>query len=339
MKFIKFVIFTLYLYSGTVLAVPLDDWPTWNTNFPFIAKQVPPNALIARCKGLDTYCVVEIDKATGELPVALSGASISIDFSGATGAAVPAKAGFFGGTDPGGLLRGVRTDTNGELRVDVLTSALPTGAATETTLAAINTKTPTVAQKTMANSSPVVIASDQSSIPVTVSSLPLPAGAATETTLAAINTKTPSLGQATMVGSVPVVISSNQSSVPVSNLPTTVAVNVGASDANTLRVTEGSRAFSIGAYYDYSTGSVTTGAWTQLIASTGANTNLLCITDQSGQAMEIGVGAAAAEARVFLLAPGFSGCVPLRIASSARVAVRAVSATASTGSLTISGLN
>lgn len=43
---------------------------------------------------------------------------------------------------------------------------LPTGAATETTLAALNTKTPTVAQKTMALSSPVVIASDQSVLPV-----------------------------------------------------------------------------------------------------------------------------------------------------------------------------
>ena len=40
-------------------------------------------------------------------------------------------------------------------------------------------------QVTSANSSPVVLASDQSSIPITVASLPLPSGAATETTLAA----------------------------------------------------------------------------------------------------------------------------------------------------------
>jgi len=297
------LVFTVLL-SGTAFSVPLDDWPTWNTDFPFIAKQVPPNALIARCRGLDTYCVVEIDKATGELPVALSGGNISIDFSGPTGSAVPADAGFFGGVDPGGLLRGVRTDTNGELQVDVLTSALPTGAAT----AALQTTGNTVLDG-------IELAASQ------------------------INTKTPEFGQATMGDSVPVVISSNQSAIPVSNFPTTVAPNVGASDASTLRVTEGSRTYSTGAYYDYSTGSVTTGAWTQLIASTAAATNLLCITDQSGQAMEIGVGAAAAEDRVFLLAPGFSGCIPLRIASAARVAVRAVSATANTGAITISGLN
>lgn len=53
---------------------------------------------------------------------------------------------------------------------------LPTGAATETTLAAMNTKVPTVAQKTMANSLPVVIASDQSAVPtsnVVLASCPL----------------------------------------------------------------------------------------------------------------------------------------------------------------------
>lgn len=43
---------------------------------------------------------------------------------------------------------------------------LPTGASTETTLAAINTKTPALGQALMAASEPVVIASNQSAIPV-----------------------------------------------------------------------------------------------------------------------------------------------------------------------------
>ena len=42
----------------------------------------------------------------------------------------------------------------------------------------------TLGQKVMASSTPVVIASDQSSIPITAAALPLPAGAATEATLA-----------------------------------------------------------------------------------------------------------------------------------------------------------
>ena len=43
---------------------------------------------------------------------------------------------------------------------------LPAGAATETTLASLNTKTPALGQAAMASSQPVVIASNQSTIPV-----------------------------------------------------------------------------------------------------------------------------------------------------------------------------
>jgi hypothetical protein len=46
---------------------------------------------------------------------------------------------------------------------------LPTGAATETTLSSVNTKTPALGQATMANSSPVVIASNQTAVPVSFS--------------------------------------------------------------------------------------------------------------------------------------------------------------------------
>jgi hypothetical protein len=82
------------------------------------------------------------------------------------------------------------------------------GVATETTLAALNTKTPALGQAAMVASQPVVISSDQSSIPVTgtffqatqpisASTLPLPTGAATSTlqttgnaSLATIDTST-----------------------------------------------------------------------------------------------------------------------------------------------------
>lgn len=43
---------------------------------------------------------------------------------------------------------------------------LPTGAATETTLAALNTKTPALGSTTSSGSTPVVIASDQATVPV-----------------------------------------------------------------------------------------------------------------------------------------------------------------------------
>lgn len=58
---------------------------------------------------------------------------------------------------------------------------LPSGASTETTLAALNTKTPSVGQTNMAGSRPVVIASDQSVIPVNQ------AGVSATGSLAALN--------------------------------------------------------------------------------------------------------------------------------------------------------
>ncbi len=105
-----------------------------------------------------------------------------------------------------------------------------------TELATLNTKINTLGQKTMANSTPVVIASDQSAINVndiggTVS---LPTGAATEAkqddaitqltsiagedfatevTLAALNAKFNSLGQKASANSAPVVLSSEQQTI------------------------------------------------------------------------------------------------------------------------------
>lgn len=72
-------------------------------------------------------------------------------------------------------------------------------------------------QATMANSTPVVVSSDQSAIPISVASLPLPATAATSakqdtgnTSVASIDTKTPTLGQALAASSVPVVLTAAQ---------------------------------------------------------------------------------------------------------------------------------
>ena len=103
-------------------------------------------------------------------------------------------------------------------------------------------------QQTMANSVPVVIASNQTAVPVSAASLPLPSGAATEATLSTLNGKVTAcntgavvvsssalptgaateatlstvngkfgtLGQKTMAGSAPVVLASDQAAIPVS---------------------------------------------------------------------------------------------------------------------------
>lgn len=331
----KILALFLTLMATASSAVPLSSWPTWSAAQPYVSKQVPPNAMIVRGTGTDAYYVLEANPTTGEIPVSLSGASISIDFSGPTGDPVPADAGFVGGVDSGGDLRGLAVDTSGNLQVDVLTSALPTGAATlaeqqsqTTLLGTIDTDTGTIATNTGTTATNTgTIAGDTTSL----------------------DAKIPAQGQALMAASVPVVIASDQTDLPVAisaastisveNLPTTVTVNAGASDASTLRVSEGSRTYADSDYIPYAGVNVTTAAWSQVIASTAANINLLCITDQSGQVMELGTGAAAAETRIFLIAPGFSGCIPIRIASGTRIAVKAVSATANSGYLILSGMN
>lgn len=116
--------------------------------------------------------------------------------------------------------------------VVIASSALPSGAATEATSVALSAKFGSVGQKTMAGSAPVVLASDQVSIPVTQSgtwsitnisgTVSLPTGAATETTVAAINAKLGSLGQKAMTGSAPVVIASDQSAISITTARTSL---------------------------------------------------------------------------------------------------------------------
>ena len=81
---------------------------------------------------------------------------------------------------------------------------------------------------------------------------------------------------------------------------------------------------------DYGTTNVTAAAWVQLIAALPADANVVEIFDSSGEIMELGVGAAAAESRVAVIQPGGNGQIQLAFAAWDRISIRAVSATAST---------
>lgn len=124
------------------------------------------------------------------------------------------------------------------------TVSLPTGASTAanqateiSSLSTIATNTgniPTVGQKTMSASTPVAIASDQSTLPISAASLPLPAGAATSalqttanTSLSSIDGKLNSLGQKVSASSMPVVISSDQSAIPITGSITATNPSIG----------------------------------------------------------------------------------------------------------------
>ena len=76
----------------------------------------------------------------------------------ATMPSTPVTGTFWQATQPVSL---ASTTITGNVAITAASLPLPTGAATETTLAALNTKTPGVGQATMANSRPVVIASNQ----------------------------------------------------------------------------------------------------------------------------------------------------------------------------------
>ncbi len=79
---------------------------------------------------------------------------------------------------------------------------------------------------------------------------------------------------------------------------------------------------------DYSVTNVTNGAWVQLIASVGAGAiHSVTLFDGGGFAMELGIGAAAAEVRALLIPPGgFNGVIPLQIPAGSRLSIRAVGA-------------
>lgn len=123
--------FTYVFLCVSAQAIPLQTWPDWVTTAPYVSKQVPPTALVARCAGLDLLCVMEVDQTTGALPVSAT-VSVSINYSGDTGDPVPSEAAYIGGIDPNGDLQGVAVDVSGRLQVDGTSDndfAGPTGSS------------------------------------------------------------------------------------------------------------------------------------------------------------------------------------------------------------------
>lgn len=108
-------------------------------------------------------------------------------------------------------------DNGGSITVDASSLPLPTGAATETTLAAINTKL-IEGQDTMANSIPVVIASNQSAIPISGT---ITSNAGTNLNTSALNLETTQIAIKTAVEIIDNAIIGNQMQVNiVAPLPT-----------------------------------------------------------------------------------------------------------------------
>lgn len=86
----------------------------------------------------------------------------------------------------------------------------------------------------------------------------------------------------------------------------------------------------------YSSTNVTTGAWVELLSSVGASEiKEIEIFDSSNETLELGLGAAGSEVSQVYVFPGGNGRIPMQIAASARLAIKAVSATANSGEIVI----
>lgn len=88
-------------------------------------------------------------------------------------------------------------------------------------------------------------------------------------------------------------------------------------------------------YNDYTSTSVTTSAYVQLTASTASIVNKIEIFDSSGEALILAVGGAGSEVDQLYIFPGGNGPVDLYIPASSRISVKAKTATASAGFLAI----
>lgn len=89
--------------------------------------------------------------------------------------------------------------------------------------------------------------------------------------------------------------------------------------------------------HSYSGGNVTTAAWTEI--SSSANTKrgrVVEIFDSSGQTLVLGYGASGSEAEFpFYILPGGNGRISLQIDAGQRLAVKAISANATSGELVL----
>jgi hypothetical protein len=86
---------------------------------------------------------------------------------------------------------------------------------------------------------------------------------------------------------------------------------------------------------DYSVTPVTTGSYSQLVASTSVASSSIEIFDSSGQPLYLAFGGSGSEVNKVLDYPGGNGLIPLLIPAGTRLSIIAVTATASSGELDI----
>ena len=227
------------------------------------------------------------------------------------------------------------------------TVSLPTGAATETTLAAASAKLPATLGSKAALASLAVTDSTEDIARIGIITETAPAS---DTASSGLNGRLQriaqrltslialiptSLGQKTMANSLAVTLASDQTVIPASQSGTWTVQPGNTANTTAWLVRQVGKSVVTTVRNDYSSVNVTTGAWVQLVASTSAVVTEIDIFDSSGATLELGTGAAASETRLIIITPGGNGKLNVAIPASTRVSVRAISGTASVGELDI----
>lgn len=105
--------------------------------------------------------------------------------------------------------------------------------------------------------------------------------------------------------------------------------------SGSITVVSGSRSIVDLHRHDYVV-NVTTAAYTELIASTAGAVSQLFIFDSSGETMILAVGGIGSEVDTLYIFPGgFSGPVDIAISAGSRISVKALSANATAGEITL----
>lgn len=253
-------------------------------------------------------------------------------------------------------------DTNyGAVGADTLRTASQIGNATGAAAFGTGTRSAQTLRVTVATDDVVPVSQSGTwNINNISGTISLPTGAATEATLLDVRTNTSDIVTNTAdietdTASIDGKLANNygaatgavRTASQVGNASGVADFGTGTAGAQTLRVVQASnspqgagRAYADSAYLSYSSTNVTTAAWVELDASTAATVNQFYVFSSCAETLELGVGAAAAETRVFLIPPGgIDGIVNLAIASGSRLSLKGLSGNCTTGQITLTGLN
>lgn len=212
-----------------------------------------------------------------------------------TGQPVPSNAVYIAADNPSGNLTGLKLTSSGALQVDI-TSVTPTSL--NINLADVGGSAITLGQKTEASSIPVVVASDQSTLPVSAASLPLPTGAATSALQSSVQgsatggtaATSSSLSGGIFNTSLPTLTTGQQSSIQLDSSGRVILSPLASSSTVTVVQPTGTNLHTV---VDSGTVAATqSGTWTVQPGNTANTTPWLSTISQGGNSATVSAGGA-----------------------------------------------